>query len=277
MIAKRLPTFIILIFTIIILIFTLQSWLFVLICTLIMAGGLREYFKMMDKRALYPLVFFGMFSGCIIMVIQFLTSAYPDITIYKEFFNLTYFLIILGVFLVALSRFASESPINTFSATITGVFYVAWLFSFVIKIRYLSGIPGNWYLLFLLIVTKITDVSAYCFGSLFGKTKLIPAVSPNKTLLGSITGFVFAIFTSFCFKIFLPTHFELLSFTDILILGALLGFFSQLGDLIESIIKRDAGVKDSGRLFPGMGGFLDLIDSILVTAPIMYFYMLILI
>ncbi|MFC1667834.1 phosphatidate cytidylyltransferase [Chlamydiota bacterium] len=275
MLLKRLPTATVLIFSIIYFIFTLQSWYFVLICSVIMAGGLWEYFHLMDKKGYHPLVFFGMFSGLVIMLIQYITSAFHGLYIYKEFFNLIYFLIILGVFLVALSRFNSISPINTFSATITGIFYVAWLFSFVIKIRCLPTPYGNWYILFMLIVTKITDVSAYCFGTLFGRTKLVPHISPKKTVLGGIAGFFFAVFASLCFKILFPLKFEIMGYLDIVILGALLGFFSQIGDLIESIIKRDVGVKDSGSVFPGMGGFLDIIDSILVTAPIMYFYMLI--
>jgi phosphatidate cytidylyltransferase len=105
-------------------------------------------------------------------------------------------------------------------------------------------------------------------GKRFGKKLLIPQVSPHKSIEGAFGGLLFSIMGALASRPFV--HY---SYWHLMFLGVFLGILAQLGDLSESLIKRDCGVKDSGHLFPGLGGILDLIDSLLFTAPVFYFYM----
>jgi phosphatidate cytidylyltransferase len=129
------------------------------------------------------------------------------------------------------------------------------------------------YVLYLIVVTKFSDMGAYVTGSLIGKHPLIPHISPNKTWEGFFGALVFSTAGSFGLRALLPGGLRALTTVDALILGLGLGFAAIIGDLAESIVKRSAGVKDSGRLLPGIGGTLDLIDSILFTAPLLFFYL----
>ncbi|MBN1900915.1 phosphatidate cytidylyltransferase [Candidatus Sumerlaeota bacterium] len=128
----------------------------------------------------------------------------------------------------------------------------------------------------LLAINFFTDIGAYVIGSSFGKHKLCPHISPKKTVEGSIGGFIFAVGAALiCHLIFYLMKKSLFSLPEILGLGAFFGMASQMGDLMESIYKRDAGVKDSGWIIPGHGGVLDRIDSLLFTLPLMYLYLVI--
>jgi phosphatidate cytidylyltransferase len=119
-----------------------------------------------------------------------------------------------------------------------------------------------------LLITKLGDIGAYLVGSRFGKTPLIPRISPKKTIEGAIGGLIFSILGAFISRPFLG-----FSYLHLIVLGIVFGIVGQLGDLSESLIKRDCQVKDSGKILPGMGGILDEIDSLLFTAPTFYFYM----
>ena len=112
------------------------------------------------------------------------------------------------------------------------------------------------------------DVGSYFVGRFFGKHSLIPRISPNKTIEGTIGGLVCSVGSALAGKLYLSNF----SFAHLLTLGFLLGILAQMGDLAESLLKRDCGVKDAAAYFPGLGGVLDVIDSLLFTAPIFYFY-----
>ena len=115
----------------------------------------------------------------------------------------------------------------------------------------------------------VCDSAAYFIGSALGKHKLFPRVSPKKSWEGAIAGFIFAVVTLIAARELLL---DILSLTDAVIIGILIGIFGQLGDLVESLLKRDAGVKDSSSIIPGHGGIFDRFDSILFTVPIVYLY-----
>jgi len=160
-----------------------------------------------------------------------------------------------------------------------GVCYVAVPLSFMLGI--LFPVPhhgamqeGRWWLVYLILVTKVTDVGAYFVGRLWGKRKMTPVLSPLKTVEGAAAGFLCAILLSLGMA-YIGNRFSQGSFdlkiSESVWLGMLLGIFSQIGDLAESLLKRDALVKDSNTL-PGLGGVLDMVDSLLLTAPIVYFF-----
>lgn len=156
-----------------------------------------------------------------------------------------------------------------------GIAYVAVPLSLMLGILYPQGVvqEGRWWLLYLIVVTKITDIGAYFVGRLWGK-HMLSSLSPKKTVEGALSGFSCAILASVGFH-FLAEHYGAGHFHLPLIasiwLGALLGIVGQIGDLAESLLKRDAVVKDSNHL-PGLGGVLDMVDSLLVTTPIVYFF-----
>jgi phosphatidate cytidylyltransferase len=175
---------------------------------------------------------------------------------------------------------AHRAPITTAALTLLGLLYVPFLFNFVALLTFTPAppVPGNpdqngFLFIYLLAVTKFSDVGAYVIGSLFGRHKMIPRISPGKTW----EGFAGAILTSLAISVGLTylmgAHARAISFTDSIVLGLLLPLVSVVGDLAESVVKRDASIKDSGRSIPGIGGALDLIDSILFTAPVLYFYL----
>ena len=168
------------------------------------------------------------------------------------------------------------TPIVTMSVTVFGMLYVVWLFSFIYHLWYFQGHDGRnaFLLLYLLGVTKITDIAAYLVGYCFGKHQLIPSVSPKKTWEGFIGGLTVAVFVSYALVWCLPDQLgTLIPLAWAPVLGLVISLVSVVGDLAESVVKRDAQIKDSGTWIPGIGGALDLIDSVLFTAPILFVFL----
>lgn len=245
--------------------------------------ALWEFYSMLDAAKMPNFKIIGMIGG----VLMFLGGHYFGSSASRGVgqgnlydFELG---ILVALLLVVFARQMFQktrdlSPIETMAYTIFGLLYVPWLFSFVTKIVYLpprvdGQVAGQWYVLYLIVVTKFSDMGAYVTGSLIGKHKLIPHISPNKTWEGFFGALAFSTGGSFAMRALLPGGLSALTPTDALVLGLVLGFAAIIGDLAESIVKRSAGAKDSGRLLPGIGGTLDLIDSILFTAPLLFFYL----
>ena len=153
--------------------------------------------------------------------------------------------------------------------------YVPWLLNFIQKIFYFPGLNGDgkFYVLYFLLVTKFSDMGAYLVGSLIGKHKMIPRISPAKTWEGFAGAILVSTGASLAFFHFFGTHMAGMNSMHAIILGVVLSVAAVIGDLIESLFKREAGAKDSGKMFPGIGGILDLLDSLLFNAPIMYLYL----
>jgi phosphatidate cytidylyltransferase len=145
--------------------------------------------------------------------------------------------------------------------------------NFIQKIQFFPGVEGKYFLLYFVLVTKFSDMGAYVIGSLIGRTKMIPRISPGKTWEGFGGAILVSTGASLAFVHFFGAHMAGMNPFHAVILGIVLSGAAVVGDLIESLFKREAGVKDSGKLFPGIGGILDLLDSILFNAPIMYLYL----
>ncbi len=148
---------------------------------------------------------------------------------------------------------------------LVGVLTVAWTLAH--ALLYLPLDNGRVALLYPLVIVWICDTSAFYFGSTFGKRKLAPKISPNKSVEGFAAGLASSLLVALCFRYLSPLAWGL---PFLMISGLILSLVGQLGDLVESIIKRDAGVKDSGVLIPGHGGILDRIDSIVFAIPVFY-------
>jgi phosphatidate cytidylyltransferase len=170
--------------------------------------------------------------------------------------------------------------IDEIAMTMFGFVYVVILFGFVPKILHLPLVStggensARFYIVFLLVVTKFTDMGAYLVGSVIGKHKMVPKISPGKTWEGFAGALFFAVLGSLgCFYLF-AKQIPLISLSHTIVLAVVLALVAVVGDLVESILKRSFAAKDSGSMMPGIGGVLDLIDSILLTGPVFFVYLL---
>ena len=234
---------------------------FILCVMALIIAGLYEFFNLIEKKGIAIYKYFGMFIGIIIPL-----SIIVKFELTKGWELLFIVVALLSLFILQFRRHDNSQAIAGISTTLFGILYVSWFFSFLIKIRYLPD--GRGLLAAILLITKATDIGAYLIGSRFGRHKLIPRISPNKSIEGSLGGLLFSMIAAFISKGWLG-----FSSLHALLVGLGVGILAELGDLSESLIKRDCKVKDSGMLFPGLGGVLDLIDSLLFSAPVFYFYM----
>jgi len=235
--------------------------------------GVWEYAKLASSKGVKPAV--------VLMVIVAIFVVIAFFIAHKWFHSqeLPVFVFTVGVGLFFLNRFrkAEEALVNV-AVDFFGVAYVAIPLSYMLAILYpispTTVVDGRWWLFYLILVTKITDIGAYFIGRIWGETALAPVLSPKKTIEGAAGGLFCAILLSigmvYLGRTFAGQAFPL-EYLDALWLGILIGVFGQIGDLAESLLKRDAAVKDSNRI-PGLGGVLDMIDSLIFTAPIVYFY-----
>ena len=180
----------------------------------------------------------------------------------------------LGVFVRQFPQKLNPDSIVTMSVTLFGLIYVAWLGNFITRVNFVNP-QGRYFVMFLVVVTKFTDIGAYLVGSTLGRHKMIPRISPKKTWEGTVGGVVAALGGSLLCMVLLETPLTEAGMTlrHAAVLGLLLGVAAVIGDLAESLIKREAGVKDSSTVLPGHGGALDLVDSLLFTAPLLYVYL----
>lgn len=260
---KRTITSILLILVPVITIFFLPAWFFSIIASLFIGSGLYEFFKLNSKDKFPPsFIFMGILFG---VLLPYVTYFYrPAGGIWEALF---FIIALITLFIIQFTRKENQNAVTLIALTLFGIFYVGWFFSFLVKIRFLED--GHKLAAYLLLVTKAGDTGAYLIGSKFGRHRLIPRISPNKSVEGAIGGFVFSLF----FAVISWFYLRWMPFSVIFIGGVLIGVFAQLGDLAESLVKRDYKVKDSSPFLPGLGGMLDVIDSVLFTAPIFYIYL----
>ncbi|MBN1561291.1 phosphatidate cytidylyltransferase [candidate division KSB1 bacterium] len=179
------------------------------------------------------------------------------------------------IYFVELYRKKGSAILNI-SATLFGSLSFSLLFGAFLLIRKLPCVDGfaeheaGQWLIMLILTTWVCDSAAYIIGSYCGRHKLMPRISPNKSVEGTVAGFLFAILAAFvCHLWFIDT----LSSLDSMAIGAIAGSFGQYGDLFESMLKRDADVKDTSKLLPEHGGMMDRFDSLTLSAPVVYLYL----
>jgi phosphatidate cytidylyltransferase len=190
--------------------------------------------------------------------------------------GLVLFVVLALTLLRQMSRPVAPSALTAVAATLLGVLYVGLLFNFLNKLLIAFGVEeGRLLIFYLVLVVKSTDIGAYFTGCRFGGPKFCPRISPAKTWSGVAGGMMAGLLCSLIGGFFLHPHLSDLNFgvSDAFILGLLLPAAGIAGDLIESLLKRASGVKDSGTIIQGMGGILDVVDSLLFTAPILYLYL----
>ncbi len=241
------------------------KWLLAFLLIFIIIAS-KEYADILRNKGFLP--FFKVIL--IISVSMVLVSACG----YDNLIPLVLLIGTIGSFLAVLFR-GRQPYIANVATTILG-FLIAWMPCHVCLVRQMGPSislfnitfkQGLYFLVFIFFVILLTDIAAYFFGVKFGKHKLSPVISPKKTIEGALAGGICAVITGLVIGKFIG-----ISFYHSLVLSIIVTVMAQLGDLSESLIKRDAGVKDSGNSLPGHGGFLDRADSYLFSVPVAYYY-----
>lgn len=259
----------------------ISDYVFLAIMLLLSVSGLIEFYGIAGKRDLVCFKGWGVSAGILITVGTFLhctgkLGIHNSPSRVNDFETFFLILFVLGLCVRQFVSRSNTAGIVAISTTLFGLMYVPWLLNFITQINYfpvLNPGDGTFFVLYFILVTKFSDMGAYAVGSLIGKHKMIPRISPGKTWEGFGGAVVVSTVASVVFTHLAGAHMMGMNTKHAIILGALLSISAVIGDLIESLFKREAGLKDSGKLFPGIGGILDLLDSLLFNAPIMYLYL----
>jgi len=272
------------------------------------AIALHEFYKLTEAKGAKPLRILGLVTGLIVNASFYhpklktcIVSWFESQGILIPFPSQTQLLFMILLVTIAVFTMVelfrnNGSVLMNLSSTIFGILYVSLFFGTFIGLRELF-VPfdfpisryfpspasytdpiitaqvyrwGGYTVLSVLVMIWICDSAAYYGGKAVGRHKLFPRVSPNKTWEGAMFGFIFSIVTALAAKYIVLDY---LSVGSALIIGLIVGVFGQIGDLVESLFKRDAGVKDSSNLIPGHGGVLDRFDSLLFVSPLVYLYL----
>jgi len=245
--------------------------------------ALFEFYQCVRKVDFHPVLVVGFFS-CIMFLLYLLNQAFSaemDNTLLGKLSrylfqrNMIFFIIYMATvyLLIQLVFQRNRFTLEDVAVTLLGIIYVPFLLSFVFLIRFLdNGFELAW---LVFVGAFSTDIFAYFIGKFFGKKKLLPDISPNKTVAGGIGGAVGSFVCTTAYGIFYANNCAGLEipFYHYMIIGLICGTFAQRGDWAASAIKRSVGIKDFGHIMPGHGGILDRIDSLLFVAPAVYFYL----
>lgn len=236
--------------------------------------AMHEIYTLMAKGGMPASKKMGLTSGLIFVAMTWCVSVSEQWTD-DALWALMLLILILNFFRILVDHSNAQRALRNALGTLFGFVYVAFFWSFFVRL-YLAGDPAEPMRVgfYLLLAVKWGDAGAYFIGSRFGKHRLAPTISPKKSWEGLFGGFLFscgvgAIWWQLNDGMLGPYHF---SFYHAMILGILLPIIGTLGDLVESLFKRAVDIKDSGAIAHGMGGMLDMIDSLLFTAPFMYIY-----
>jgi len=250
--------------------------------------GQREVYRLIEDKGAHPLVNFGLAAGAGLPVIAYIGNEYHATLLMTA--------TLLAVMVLQLGKAQITEALVSMSGTFFGVFYVGWLLSHAIPLRNFDqmvaskfGIgavlisrvdpnTGAFLMIFTLAVVILCDAGAYFAGRAYGRHKLAPKVSPSKTIEGTVGGILTAVLggvvTKLIFDFFWPSTSVMMGWVPLLVFAVVVAAAGVIGDLVESLLKRDAKVKDAGSLLPGMGGILDRIDSALLGIPVMYYMVL---
>ncbi len=239
---------------------------FLVLVDLVILLGLYEFYQLMRSKGYEPFAVLGYFCSLAISTYAWRQGVAVPLILTAS---------LLLIMVRELMRRDMSHSLVHIGVTLFGIMYVGWLGAHLVMLRELPSLQGADPVLgahmvfYAALVTWATDTGAYLAGVAFGRHKLLPRVSPNKTVEGAVGGLVGAAFVGWlCAKGFAVFLTPLAGG----LLGLVAGLLAQLGDLVESLLKRDAGTKDTAELIPGHGGVLDRFDSLLFTVPAIYYY-----
>ncbi len=231
-----------------------------------------EFFRLIKGIKAQALTVFGIIWTILLIVIRN-PGLHDWLAPYVDTELLVPAIITLGMavsLILLLTRKQKHNAFIDWAWTFAGILYVGWLLSYSVALRGLDA--GRSWVFLAIFATFGSDSAAYVIGKTIGKHKLAPNISPGKTWEGSIAGLVGAVAVSLLFLLHTPVQLSgYLNVWQIIIIGLMVSIFGQLGDLVESLFKRNTGVKDSGNIFPGHGGMLDRMDSIVFAVIAVYY------
>lgn len=248
--------------------------------------GLREFYRLIEDKGAHPLVGFGLAAGGALPCVAYLGNEYHATLLMTA--------VLLGVMVAQVGKAEITEALASISGTFFGVFYVAWLLSHAIVLRQfhdsvaarfgpaaaaqVAPDAGAFYMVFALAAVVGCDAGAYFAGRKWGRRRLAPQISPGKTVEGALGGIVAGTLIAMLFKgifdVWWPDQSASFPWAAAVPFAVVLTIVGIIGDLVESLLKRDAQRKDAGGALPGMGGFLDRIDSSLLGIPVMYYLLL---
>lgn len=241
---------------------------YVLIGGLIISG-LIEFYRMCDFKDIPCTKWWGILIAILLLCNAYFITGAKNLSWYGDFASVILTLLIIGIMVILLFKKDVKTAVLNGSITIMGVFYIGWMLVHAILLRETK--PYGFQLMIgVVIATWCADIGAYISGLKFGRLRKLHIVSPNKSRAGAFGAVIAGVVGMYMAKILFNLYF--IGDLKAVILGAGIGIFSVIGDLVESMIKRNLGQKDSGRFLPGHGGVLDRIDSFIFTVPFAYYY-----
>lgn len=243
--------------------------IFILLIGAFAAIAALEFYRLVTLSGARPLSLFG-----VIWCLLFVAGAYIDANYEVGEFVPSVLGSAVVLPLAWLFLFSRERSMANWAWTLAGILYIGWVLGHFVSLRELD--QGRGWVILVVFSVFACDTAAFLVGRAWGRRPLAPTVSPQKTWEGAVGGFIAAPAAAVILYALLDVKGLSLpgSYAQIVLIGCLVGVFAQAGDLVESLLKRRAGVKDSGGLMPGHGGVLDRIDSLVFTVAIVYYYVI---
>jgi len=234
--------------------------------TALIGAAAHEFYVMTRSGGARPSTFWGVLASVAAFNLPWMAEGLENWTLDTGLLAALLLVAFIGVG----RRFGREKPdaVRDVAVTLFGAFYVGVLGGYIVRIHSLSAEYGAIFVLYFVAVSKTADIGGYLSGKFLGRHKLAPAVSPNKTVEGSLGGLALSLVAAFVLAGLLPWR---LSLPWTIAFAVLVNAASQFGDLAESMLKRGCNVKDSAVILPKVCGALDLIDSILISAPVGFY------
>ena len=233
--------------------------------------GVIEFYAMVSQRVWQPLTVFGTLWTLFFIFNAYYAPKYSSDNLYIIVTSaLITSVVALSLLWTLFLRSSGEKAAVSWASSLAGIFYMGWLLSYWVLI--MNSYGGDWngrdWVLLALFSTFAVDTAAYFVGRALGRHKMAPTISPGKTWEGAAGGLLGALVAVIVLALLLDIN---ISYWQMVLLGFLIAVFAQLGDLVESKLKRSAGVKEASNLIPGHGGILDRLDSIVFTGVVVYY------
>jgi len=236
---------------------------FLLLVLILALFSINEFYNLMKLGDFFP----AYWIGNLVTAFFIITAYFATKRNWEPGHSAIFTLAVIVALTMALFLHRPKNVTADIAITLFGFIYIGWFFSYFIFLRGLTAHGG--YLFFLLATIWAEDIAAYMVGKFFGKHKMFPSISPKKSWEGAIGGFIICLVAAGIFS-----RFSGMSLMHALILGVIIGIIAPASDFVESMIKRDADAKDSSDIIPGHGGVLDRMDSFILTAPVVYYYII---